>query len=136
MFSVSEPSTLEAVQSLQVDVDSLAVHVRDLCDRFGRKKRARRYRSPNREYAVRSPGASGRHTARRNNLGAQPVPSLRAHLEEIVDAPPHSNYTDFPPRRNASNRIFRPQKLEYGPYRIDRTVVPILRATAVPVPPG
>jgi hypothetical protein len=132
MCAVREPQTLEAVQSLQVDVNSLASHVKDLCDRFGRKRRLRRHISPNRDHAP----LSVRITARRHRAGRQPAPSLRAHADDAVQIPPRSNYTDLPPRRNASNRIFRPRKLEYEAYRSERKVRPILLGGAVTAPPG
>lgn len=57
--------------------------------------------------------------------GARPRP-IKEPEREII-----SNYKFFPSRKNASARIFKPDKLKFEAYRNPKKVVPVLTGTTI-----
>jgi hypothetical protein len=119
-----EGSLSITIQSLQADIDSLTARVRVMCERYTHKERP--HAPP--EVQIRPPAeAPPPGKPRRKSARKDPqVPSIRTHMEDAVFVPVHSNYTEWPARRNASHRIFRPHRLGYDFYRNDRRVAPVL----------
>ena len=117
------PSWRDFIANVSSELDALNQELENVCN--GRR----------RGYHPRSPRSPRNAMATPRSINTKLIAELekrRAESPKVVrpekDAERElmSNYKYFPPRKNASARIFKPDKLKYEMYRNNKRIVPVL----------
>ncbi|OHT15408.1 hypothetical protein TRFO_14177 [Tritrichomonas foetus] len=112
--------------SVTEELDSMNQQLENVCFRGRRNNRSKSPRTPRTPRGAVSPRTVNTKLIAELEKRRAESPTGRQRPEKDVDRELMTNYKFFPTRKNASARIFKPDKLKYDTYRNPKRVVPVL----------